>query len=178
MFWSPTKSHGSSGTARSAKVIPLATALFLGLAVSTLTAQAEPIYRGLLQNNQGILDLRSNRFHFNPGLSFNKDLANVGNYDCALALYTNNAIPNVDDTSTIYGFELFEATFDENPPNPPAGHVSVTPVDEMDEPSVEFAETLRAEARADPQNFNERNIFGVNATDDECRDRPKWLQGM
>ncbi|MTH97026.1 hypothetical protein E1297_13610 [Roseibium sp. RKSG952] len=105
-------------------------------------------------------------------------MANVGAYNCALALYTDNPIPNVGNTSTLYRFGLFEATFDQNPPALPLGHVSVTPIGAMPNPDVEFANDIKAEALGDPARFNEQNIFGVNQTDEECREKPKWLQGQ
>lgn len=146
------------------------------------TAVAEVIYRGLLEAN-GVLDLRENRFNFGGGgLSFNKQLAQIlaapANFNCALALYTDNPIPNVGDHSLIYRFGQFQATFDQNPPAPPLGHVSVTPAGVVANPAREFANDIKAEAMQDPERFNETSIFGVHQTDDDCRDKPKWLNGQ
>ncbi|MCO5730249.1 hypothetical protein [Rhizobium sp. SSA_523] len=159
------------------------TMLALGLIaiglIGASAASAEEIYRGLLTNNQGALDLRAARFAFNPSLSFNKDLAQIHampqQFRCALRMDTVNAIPNVGDASPLVGFGHFTATFDENPPHLPLGHVSVTPNVAMANPAQRFANDLRNTALQNPLQFNDEHIVGVRETDDECRDRPKLL---
>lgn len=144
-------------------------------------ASAEYIYRGLLIDNQGALDLRTARMAFNPTLSFNKDLQAIyaapQNFRCALRMDTQNPIPNVGDASPLNGFANFQATYDANPPAVPAGHVSVTPRPAivMPNPAQEFANELRAEAMQNPDAFNDQHIVGVPTrdTDEDCHDRPK-----
>jgi hypothetical protein len=144
-------------------------------------ASAEYIYRGLLTDNQGALDLRTARMAFNPTLSFNKDLQAIyaapQNFRCALRMDTQNPIPNVGDTSPLRGFANFQATYDANPPAVPVGHVSVTPRPAivMPNPAQEFANELKAEAQHNPAAFNEAHIVGVPTrdTDEDCHDRPK-----
>ncbi|MDO1584445.1 hypothetical protein [Rhizobium oryzicola] len=157
----------------------------LGLLVTVVAtaapASAEYIYRGLLTDKQGALDLRTARFPFNPTLSFNKSLANIAaapsGFKCALRLNTAKAIPQVGDSSTIVGFGIFTATFDQALPTPPAGHVSVTPSvpATMPNPAQQFANDLKATALANPGTFADTYIVGVpgHESDDDCRDRPK-----
>ncbi|SIQ55559.1 hypothetical protein SAMN05880590_105132 [Rhizobium sp. RU35A] len=161
-----------------------ATAAFILSVTALLSPQiaaADTIYRGLLIDNQGALDLRAQRFPFNPTLSFNKDLQQIfnapSNFRCALRMETAQPIPNVGNSSLLRGFAVFQATFDENPPAVPVGHVSVTPAPNivMQDPSAEFANGLRADALQNPQAFNDLHIVGVPGREstDDCQDRPK-----
>lgn len=157
------------------------TGLMMALLFAAGPAAAEYIYRGLLIDGQGALDLRTNRFQFNPALSFNKDLNQIAaapsNFRCALRMNTTAPIPNVGDRSPLAGFAIFTATFDQNPPLLPIGHVSVQPSPGVPvaNPAQEFANDLRAEAIDNPERFNDRYIVGVPGrdSDDDCRDRPK-----
>ncbi|WP_208976174.1 hypothetical protein [Polycladidibacter stylochi] len=142
-------------------------------------AMAEFIYRGLLENN-GVIDLRQNRFNFaGGGLSFNKQMAQIlaapQNFNCALVLDTTNPIPNVGNHSTITNFPGFTATYDANPPAIPAGHVSVVDVPPVANPAQLFANTIAQLAHQNPDAFNERFIVGAHQTDEDCHEKAKQL---
>ncbi|MGN7293417.1 hypothetical protein [Rhizobium sp. SAFR-030] len=160
-------------------------ALAAGLMTISLVAagpaSAELIYRGLLTDNQGALDMRTNRFAFNLTLSFNKTLNSIfnapQNFQCALQMDTVNALPNIGSTSPIRNFSSFEAQFDQAPPNPPAGHVSVTVAAPFifGNPAETFANELKSEAMNTPETFAETYIVGVpnRESDEDCRLRAK-----
>ncbi len=159
-----------------------ATAIIASLgAMTPYPAAAEYIYRGLLTDNQGALDLRTARMAFNPTLSFNKTLQAIFNapqqFKCALRMDTQGPIPNLGDTSLLAGFANFQATYDAHPPAIPVGHVSVEPAPGivMPNPAQEFSNELRNEALQHPALFNDRHIVGVpgREDDEDCRDRPK-----
>ncbi|AEV39744.1 hypothetical protein PSE_p0162 (plasmid) [Pseudovibrio sp. FO-BEG1] len=97
------------------------------------------------------------------------------NFNCALMLDTTNPIPVVGNQSAINQFPGFDATFDQNPPAIPQGHVSVNDNPAVANPARAFANQIADIARNNPATFNDDHIVGVHLTDDECRDKPKWL---